>query len=154
MIKFEVVERFINSAFKIQLPKRQTKYAAAYDFCAAQSISIPPLKDKTDTKPTLIPTGIKIKMPGDICLIINNRSSGPKRGLVLANGVGIIDADYYNNEDNDGEIFFAFYNINDTTTFIQQGERIGQGYFQQVIYCDDDKPEGRKRESGYGSTGA
>lgn len=153
MIRFEVVSRFTNEPLEIKLPKRQTKNAAAYDFEAAESIIIPAVMDKNDTKPTLIPTGIKAKMPGHICLIIANRSGGPKRGLVLANGIGIIDADYYDSSENEGEIFFAFYNITDIPIFIKKGERIGQGFFQHIIHCDGDEAEDRVRQGGYNSTG-
>lgn len=153
MIRFEVVSRFINDPFEIELPKRQTKKAAAYDFEAAETISIPPLSSKRNTEPTLIPTGIKAKMPAHICLIIANRSGGPKRGLSLSNGIGIIDADYYNNEKNEGEIFFAYYNLSDTVIIIKKGDRIGQGFFQHIIYCDGDKAEDKVRAGGFNSTG-
>ena len=64
--------------------------------------------------PTLIPTGIKAYMLDDEVLYLYNRSSNPKKkGLILANSVGVIDKDYYGNPDNDGHIMFAFYNIKD-----------------------------------------
>ena len=63
-------------------------------------------------KPTLIKTGIKAYMQDDEVLILANRSSNPgKKGLILANSIGVVDKDYYGNEDNDGHIMFAFFNI-------------------------------------------
>ncbi len=57
-------------------------------------------------KPQLVPTGVKAYMQPDEMLVLANRSSNPlKRGLILPNGIGIVDADYYNNDDNEGEIF-------------------------------------------------
>ena len=93
-------------------------------------------------------------MPEDEVLEINNRSSGPKKkGLILANSVGIIDADFYNNTDNDGEIGFMFYNIMPFDVTIDAGERIGQGIFKKVlrpteglVVADDE------RQGGIGST--
>ena len=94
----------------INLPVRKTKYAAGYDFEAAEDTIIPSFK--RGDKPTLIKTGIKAYMQDDEVLILANRSSNPgKKGLILANSVGIVDKDYYGNPDNDGHIMFAFYNI-------------------------------------------
>lgn len=82
--------------------------------------------------PTLIHTGIKASMEEDEVLDLFNRSSNPKKiGLVLANGVGVVDADYYNNTDNDGEIMFAFYNFKPWNVTIKVGDRIGQGVFSK-----------------------
>lgn len=70
------------------------------------------VKREYRVEPTLVHTGIKANMEKDEALMLYNRSSNPKKlGLVLANGVGVVDADYYNSDDNDGEIMFAFYNF-------------------------------------------
>ena len=83
-----------------------------------------------------------------------NRSSNPlKRGLVLANGVGVIDKDYYGNADNDGHIFFAFYNNTEEDIMIHKGDMIGQGIFSKYLVVDDDEAEG-ERLGGFGSTDA
>ena len=93
---------------KINYPIRKTKHAAGYDFEAAEDVLIPAL----NKEPILIPTGIKAYMEDDEVLYLYNRSSNPKKkGLVLANSVGVIDKDYYNNPDNAGHIMFAFYNV-------------------------------------------
>ncbi|QIQ66359.1 hypothetical protein vipetofem_61 [Enterococcus phage vipetofem] len=109
---------------------------------------------KEYNKPTLIPTGIKAKMPRDEMLLLYNRSSNPlKHFLVLANGVGVIDSDYYNNEDNEGHIMFQVMNFGPSPITIKKGERIGQGIFQKFLLTTDveitrDVP----RTGGFGST--
>ena len=87
-------------------------------------------------------------------LLLFNRSSNPKKkNLILINGVGVVDADYYNNEDNEGEIAFAFYNLSAIPVTIQKGEKLGQGMFtvykDVTNYTDEDVEE---RKGGFGST--
>ena len=91
-------------------------------------------------------------MEDDEMLLLYNRSSNPgKRGLILANSVGVVDKDYYGNPDNDGHIMFAFYNIKDEDVEIKKGDAIGQAIFQKYFVTDDDNAEG-KRIGGFGST--
>ena len=134
----------------INLPVRKTAHSAGYDFEAAEDVLIPSFKK--GMAPTLVATGIKSYMMDDEVLYLYNRSSNPKKkGLVLANSVGVIDKDYYNNPDNDGHIMFAFYNIKDEDITIKKGEAIGQGVFMKYLITDDDKAEGN-RTGGFGST--
>ena len=134
----------------INLPKRTTKYAAGYDVEAAEDIVIPAFKP--GVKPTLVPTGLKAYMQDDEMLCLYNRSSNPKKkGLVLANSVGIVDKDYYGNSDNDGHIMYAFWNFKDEDIKVEKGERIGQAIFQKYLVTDNDVAEG-KRTGGFGST--
>ena len=134
----------------IHLPVRKTAHSAGYDIEAAEDTVVP--KFVPGCNPTLIPTGIKAYMKDDEVLYLYNRSSNPKKkGLVLANSVGVIDADYYGNPDNDGHIMFAFYNVKDDDITIKKGEAIGQGVFSHYLICDDDQATG-KREGGFGST--
>ena len=94
--------------------------------------------------PTLIKTGIKAYMADDEVLMLYNRSSNPKKkGLILANSVGVIDKDYYGNPDNDGHIMFAFYNIKEEDTIIKKGEAIGQAIFEKFLTVDNDIAEGK-----------
>lgn len=145
---FEVAKGFEDK--NINLPVRKTKNSAGYDIEAAEDIVVP--KFSNGVKPTLIPTGIKAYMQNDEVLYLYNRSSNPKKkGLVLCNSVGVIDADYYGNEDNDGHIMFAFYNIGSEDITIKKGEAIGQGVFQKYLVTDDDNAEGT-RSGGFGST--
>lgn len=134
----------------INLPKRSTKYAAGYDVEAAEDTIIPAFKP--GVKPTLIPTGLKAYMQDDEMLCLYNRSSNPKKkGLVLANSVGIVDKDYYGNTDNDGHIMYAMWNFKSEDVKIEKGERIGQAIFQKYLIADNDSADG-ERTGGFGST--
>ena len=145
---FEVAKGFEES--KINMPVRKTKYSAGYDVEAAEDVVVPAFNP--GQAPTLIKTGIKAYMPEDEYLMLCNRSSNPKKkGLVLANGVGIIDGDYYENPDNDGHIMFAFYNIKEEDIEIKKGDCIGQAIFQKFAIVDNDNAEGN-RLGGFGST--
>ena len=145
---FEVAKGFEDK--EINLPVRKTKYSAGYDIEAAEDTVVPSFKKGMN--PTLIKTGLKAYMQDDEVLFLYNRSSNPKKkGLILANSVGVIDKDYYGNVDNDGHIMFAFYNIKDEDILIKKGEAIGQGVFQKYLVTDDDSAEG-ERKGGFGST--
>ena len=95
---FEVVKGYEDKG--INLPVRKTAHSAGYDVEAAENITIP--KFTPGCKPTLIPTGLKAYCQEDECYLLLNRSSGPKKGFLMANSVGLIDSDYYGNPDNDG----------------------------------------------------
>lgn len=145
---FEVAKGFEDK--NINLPERKTKFSAGYDIEAAEDIVIP--KFIPGMKPTLVKTGIKAYMMDDEVLYLYNRSSNPgKKGLVLANSVGVVDKDYYGNPDNDGHIMFAFFNIKDKDVEIKKGDAIGQGVFAKYLTVDNDNSEGI-RQGGFGST--
>ena len=145
---FEIAKGYQDKG--INLPVRKTKYAAGYDIEAAEDIVIP--KFVPGINPTLIPTGIKAYMEDDEVLYLYNRSSNPKKkGLILANSVGVVDKDYYGNPDNDGHIMFAFFNIKDEDITIKKGEAIGQGVFAKYLVTDNDIAGG-DRTGGFGST--
>ncbi len=145
---FEIAKGFEES--DIHMPVRKTKYSAGYDIEAVEDCIIPAFEP--GQAPTLIKTGLKAYMQEDEYLMLCNRSSNPKKkGLVLANSVGIVDSDYYGNPDNDGHIMFAFYNIKAEPVEVKKGECIGQGIFQKFGIIDDDKAEG-ERVGGFGST--
>lgn len=145
---FEIAKGFEDK--DIHLPVRKTKYAAGYDIEAAEDCIVPSFQK--GMKPTLIKTGIKAYMQNDEVLILANRSSNPgKKGLILANSIGVIDKDYYGNSDNDGHIMFAFYNIKEEDIEIKKGDCIGQGIFQKYLVVDEDCAGG-ERTGGFGST--
>ena len=145
---FEIAKGFENS--NINLPVRSTKNSAGYDVEAAEDCIIPAFKP--GQKPTLVKTGIKAYMESDEVLILANRSSNPgKKGLILANSIGVVDSDYYGNPDNDGHIMFAFFNIKDEDMEIKKGDCIGQAIFQKFFTVDNDNAEGT-RMGGFGST--
>ena len=133
----------------IHMPVRKTKHSAGYDVEAAIDVVISPFQ--LGCKPTLIPTGLKAYCKEDEYIMLVNRSSGPKKGLVMANSIGIIDSDYYNNPDNDGHFYFQYYNVLDHDLVIHKGDVIGQVIFQKFLTTDDDNAKG-KRLGGFGST--
>lgn len=145
---FEIAKGFENK--NINLPIRKTKYSAGYDIEAAEDCIIPAFK--RGDKPTLVKTGLKAYMQDDEMLLLYNRSSNPgKKGLVLANGVGVVDKDYYGNPDNDGAIMFAFFNLKNEDIEIKKGDAIGQAIFEKYLVTDDDVASG-ERLGGFGST--
>lgn len=158
-----------------QIPEYQTKNSAGADFFCAEEVTIPSIwrgvatalalyakgliiksdcKDDTYLKPTLVHTGIKASMEEDEVLELYNRSSNPKKlGLILANSVGVVDADYYNNPDNDGEIMFAFFNFKPWDVTLKVGDRIGQGVFKKVLRPTVGlRVKEEERQGGFGST--
>ena len=145
---FEIAKGYEDK--EINLPERKTKYSAGYDMEAAEDVVIPSFKKGNN--PTFIKTGVKAYMGDNEYLMLANRSSNPKKkGLILANSVGIIDKDYYENPDNDGDIIFAFYNIKEEDIEIKKGEVIGQAIFMPFLVADNDNAEGI-RTGGFGST--
>lgn len=221
--KFERVKDYIDS--DLPMPVRKTAGAAAYDICAAETVTIPsffnsivkmlstkitdseftnkideiakevqgdiPLllaleaKDNealtkeaqkyfdrfqgdftldlnqmkalvkaAGTKLTLVPTGIKCKLEDDQVLHLYIRSSCPlNHYLFLGNGTGVIDSDYYNNEDNEGHIFFQIINLSPFNIVVKKGDIIGQGEITRFCKTDDDEADG-VRTGGFGSTNA
>lgn len=146
--------KYIDS--NINLPIRKTRCSVGYDIEAAENITINPIYSLwikgVETKPTLIKTGIKSYFNEDEVLILANRSSNPfKKGLIMANGIGIVESDYYNNPSNEGEIMYAFYNFFPFPITIKKGETIGQAYFQKFLITDNDIATG-ERIGGFGST--
>jgi dUTP pyrophosphatase len=140
---FEVVSTYTNE--DVALPLRETANAAGYDIRAAKDFIVP-----KGGQIVLVPTGVKAFMESDEFLMLVNRSSGPiKRGLVMPNSVGIIDADYYNT---DQEIKWQVMNIGTEDVEIKKGERIAQGIFMKYLRADNDSASG-SRTGGFGSTG-
>ena len=143
MVKFEKVSRIDD----VKLPERATENSAGYDFFAPEETTLPA---KTLTR---VMTGVKCELRPYMVLILANRSSNPsKKSLFLANGVGIVDADYYNNPDNEGEIGFEFYNNSEEDVVISKNEKIGQGIITTYARVEGDSATG-SRAGGFGSTG-
>ncbi len=128
------------------LPKRATVHSAGYDFVSPIEIEIKPHKSE------LIWTNVKAQFGEDEVLILAVTSGMGKRGIMLANNVGIIDSDYFGNQFNDGNIGFRLYNFSGEPYVIKQGEKIGQGLFIKFLKVDDEETVTRKREGGFGST--
>lgn len=140
------------SAYKdkdIIIPTRKTQYSAGYDIAAAEDIIVHP------NSLSIVPTGIKAYMQPDEYLGIHIRSGlSIKNKLSLINSQGIIDADYYNNSENEGHILIAIYNHNLQEIVINKGVRIAQGIFYKYLLTDiDDHDIFSIRKGGLGSTG-
>ncbi len=103
-------------------------------------------------KVPLVSTGMKCHLDPGYYLEISARSSLPlKHWLIVANGVGIIDADYWNCEANEGEIFFQLINLAPFAIKLSRGEKLGQGIIKTYGLVKDDCAEG-ERTGGFGST--
>lgn len=106
----------------IQLPERKTIGSAGYDFFAPLGITIPAGESRD------IITGIKCRLDEHRVLLIVPRSSlGIHHGIVLANTIGVIDSDYYDNPCNEGDIHIVLRNDGDVGITIAAGTRIAQG---------------------------
>ena len=173
MIKFEKVSRFKDVDFA--MPVRKTKYSAGYDMVVAEDFIVPPYKElyesfdscnlgfislesleaKTKEKklrPSLVSTGVKCYLDPGYYLELSVRSSTPlKYWLIMANSQGIIDGDYADNENNEGEIFFQLINLSPYPILLKRGDVIGQGIIKKYNLTDDDCADG-ERVGGFGST--
>jgi dUTP pyrophosphatase len=110
------------------------------------------LTKETKTKIALVSTGMKCQLEPNTYLELSVRSSCPlKHWLILGNSVGIIDADYYNNPDNEGEIFFQIINLAPFPIRLKKGDAIGQGIIKPYLITENDNSTG-VRTGGFGST--
>ena len=177
MAHFEKVSKYAD--VDLAMPVRKTSQSAGYDMVAAEDYVIPSLPlmceeakllwpvevdeyvsleqmadftKKIGFNPTLVSTGMKCKLDPGSWLQLSVRSSSPlKYWLMLGNGIGIIDADYYNNPDNEGEIFFQIYNLSPFNIQIKKGDAIGQATILPYGITSDDVVMG-ERTGGFGST--
>ena len=178
MAKFEKVFKY--NGIDIPLPVRKTAHSAGYDMVAAEDTIIPSwltmsksiseafpvpednyidldtmakLTKETGYRPTLVSTGMKCQLEDNTYLELSVRSSSPlKYGIFMANSVGIIDKDYYNNPDNEGEIFFQLINLTPYNIIIKKGEAIGQAIIHRYETVEGDTATA-VRTGGFGSTG-
>lgn len=101
----------------------------------------------------LVSTGMKCYLEPGQYLELSARSSTPlKHWLIIGNAIGIIDRDYADNPDNEGEIFFQVINLLPFAVQLKRGDKIGQGIIKSYGVTDDDAASG-KRTGGFGSTG-
>ena len=136
----------VNEELDTKLPERQTKSSAGYDFYVIEDVEIPPFGM------VMLPTNVKAYMQEDEYLKLCNRSSNPgKRGLILSNSIGIVDADYYGNPDNDGHIYFQIINLSPWDISLKKGDVIGQGILLPYFKTNDDATT-EERLGGFGST--
>ncbi len=131
----------------IPLPRYESDQAAAFDFSAADDVIVEP------GRVALVPTGLVVEVPAGMFLGIFARSSTPvKRGLMVANGVGVIDPDYCGPAD---EVRIAVMNFTATAVTVRRGDRIAQGIFltaPRVTWDEADRLRDGSR-GGFGATG-
>lgn len=143
---FEIVSSY--QTWPIKLPLRKTSKSAGYDISALEQTVIQP------GQVVMVKTGLKAYMKDNEVLQIYPRSSLSKnKQLMLINSVGIIDSDYYNNQENEGHIMVMIYNLSNQAQVIEQGERFAQGVFLTYLTVDEDKTSSAVRLGGFGSTG-
>jgi dUTP pyrophosphatase len=132
----------------IELPRPASEGAAGFDLAAAVDVEVPPRAI------CLIGTGLVVAVPEGHFLGIFARSSTPlKRGLMVANGVGVIDADYCGPDD---EVKIQVLNITDQPVIVKRGDRLAQGIVlpaARVTWDETDETRASSR-GGFGSTGA
>lgn len=143
---FEVVrEDMRRTSGDVTLPTRGSRNSMAYDFYANDNYNILP------NQIAKIWTDVKAYMGENECLILNVRSSmGGK--FMLANTLGWIDGDYFDNESNDGNIGVFLKNISDKPILISKGDRIAQGTFFNFLVSDNGNTD-NERVGGFGSSG-
>ena len=146
----QVDSKFIDDLenLTIKKPKRSTEYSAGYDFYAPKTYAINPGES------AIIPTYIKAYMEPDEVLIIAPRSSfGYNYDMVIKSTIGVIDADYVDNEKNDGNIIIGVKNNSNDVLTIEAGKHFAQGIFMKYLITDDDhEDEKEERRGGIGST--
>lgn len=131
----------------LKLPIRATNNSAGYDFYLPFDLNLLPNEE------IKIPTGVKVNMYDDEMLCIYVRSGiGFKYNIRLCNQVGIIDSDYYNNKDNEGNIWLSIQNHDISVHKFKKGDRIVQGVFQKYFICENDYNNKCLRKGGLGST--
>ena len=132
----------------IKLPTRNDSSSAGYDFYIPKDVELLPRKQ------TIVLTDVKAYMQEDEVLNIYIRSSlATKHGIQLSNNVGVIDASYYNNPDNDGNIGLCLHNTSGRTVVLEEGSRVAQGIFTKYLITDDDVCTSKERSGGFGSSG-
>lgn len=130
------------------IPTRADYGSAGHDFYLVDDLKINP------GETALVPTYIKARMNNDVVLLLYVRSSiGIKKHLMLSNGTGVIDASYYNNKDNEGNIMCALYNYGTEPVELKAGERIMQGIFVKFDTARNSQAMSNKRTGGIGSSG-
>ena len=143
---FEKIAKYADVDFP--MPERKTQKSAGYDFCLPEDVVLEPGKLQ------LVPTGIKAYMQDGEYLGMHIRSSmAGKKHIMLVNNVGIIDADYYNNADNEGHIMLALLNTGNEPLALPKGECVAQGIFYNYLVADGDEEVSKNiRGGGFGST--
>jgi dUTP pyrophosphatase len=150
-VSFDEFNKHLSSSLEIyeeyELPKRSTTHSAGYDIKVIKDVIINP------GEIVKIPTGIKASMfPDEVMFIIIRSSMGYKNLLSLPNQVGVIDSDYYNNNDNEGHIFIPIQNNGKVAYTIKKGDSYAQGIFTKFLLVENEQQITKSRIGGFGST--
>jgi dUTP pyrophosphatase len=131
----------------VTLPSYATPGSAAFDLAAAADVVVPP------GQVGLVPTGLVVEVPPNMFLAIFARSSTPlKRGLMIANGVGVVDSDYCGPED---EVKIAVVNFTEESVRVSSGDRIAQGMLlpAPLVVWQEVAELANESRGGFGATG-
>lgn len=129
---------------KYELPFRSSVASAGYDLFLLEDLEIQP------GEVVKLPTGLKAHFENDEVLFLIVRSStGFKYNIRLVNQVGVVDADYYNNPDNEGHIFVKIQNEGDKAVSFKAGEAVAQGIFMKYLATESDNRRDKTRRSVY-----
>lgn len=148
MRKFEYVRRVLleKKTELVPLPHRATQDSAGYDIYTPVKVVLKP------GEAIELLAGFKIYLEKRDVFLVMPRSSYGRRGLMFTTTIGVIDADYVDNPDNEGEVHLFLKNMGDETIVIERGDRVAQGLIIKYKVTDDDAAGG-KRKGGVGSTG-
>ena len=150
MRKFEVVrDKFLKYGVKaedLKKPVRATKHSVCYDCFSPIDVTIAP--ESTE----LVFINFKAYCNTDEGFILASTSGLGRKGIILANGIGIIESDYVDNDNNDGNIGFLLHNLNKTPYEVKAGDKIGQIFFFKFLTVDDEEEITTVRTGGFGST--
>ena len=129
-----------------ELPAYQTGDAAGFDLAAVADVTVDP------GRIALVPTGLVIQVPNRMFLGIFARSSTPlKKGLMIANGVGVVDPDYCGPDD---EVKIAVMNFTSDPVTVRAGDRIAQGILLEAPRVEwAEGPAAGASRGGFGSSG-
>jgi dUTP pyrophosphatase len=131
----------------VSLPSYQTAGAAGFDLAASADLTIQP------GQIALVPTGLVFAVPAGHFLGIFARSSTPlKRGLVVANGVGVLDSDYSGPTD---ELKIQLMNVTSAPVDVKRGDRLAQGVIMPFVRAEFEEAASASTpdRGGFGSTG-
>lgn len=150
-ISFEQFKKDVSDDLELynsyNLPKRSTKESAGYDFESVIDFVLVPGENKK------IPLGIKISMNhGEVMFLLVRSSQGFKYNVRMCNQVGVFEADYYNNEGNEGHAWIRLENHGTEDYIVKKGDKIGQGVFTTFLTVDDEEDIETVRVGGLGST--
>ncbi|MDE2019098.1 MAG: dUTP diphosphatase [Patescibacteria group bacterium] len=130
----------------LPLPERKTAGAAAFDLTARETVEIQP------GTVGYVPLNVALETPPEHFLLLAPRSSTHKKGLIPANGIGILDPDFCGDGD---EVKSAYYNFTDAPVRVERGERVAQAMIIKFVPVEWDEVEKmeHKTRGGFGTTG-